>query len=205
TPAVRWGLDHLGKRFFIVGSDYLWPRATSEVIREAVAQGKGEIVGEEYLPLGSLDVDVVVARILEQKPAVLLEMLAGDTTVAYSRALRQAGVTSDATPSVSFGSTQPGLALSDVAGDYAAWSYFESIDSPANRRFLDRLRVKFGPQRQASDPEEASYVGVHLWAQAVRAAGSGGPAAGRRALGGAGLPGPPGGGLVAPPTLRSSQ
>jgi WD40 repeat protein len=85
---------------------------------------------------------------------------------------------------MSFSSPEPGLAARSIAGDYAAWNYFESIDSPANRDFVARFRAKFGPQRLLSDPLEASYLGVHLWAQAVRAAGSDDPAAIRRALSG---------------------
>src|SRR5262249_2009328 len=64
----------------------------------------------------------------------------------------------------------------------AAWNYFESIDSSANRAFVERFRPKFGPQRTLSDPLEASYLGVHLWAQAVQAAGSEDVADIRRAL-----------------------
>ncbi|MCI0638812.1 MAG: bifunctional serine/threonine-protein kinase/ABC transporter substrate-binding protein, partial [Gemmataceae bacterium] len=82
TPAVCWCLSHLGKRFFIVGSDYLWPRATSEVIRDLVAEWGGEIVGEEYLPLESADVEAVVRKIHETNPQVILEMVAGDSKVA---------------------------------------------------------------------------------------------------------------------------
>jgi urea transport system substrate-binding protein len=184
TPAVRWSFDHLGKRFFIVGSDYIWPRATSEVIRDVVAEWGGAIVGEEYLPMESVDVETVVQKIRQTKAEVILEMVAGDSKVAYYRALRRAGVTADKVPSISFSSPQPGLAARDVAGDYAAWNYFESIDSPANRAFVARFRARFGPQRSLSDPLEASYLGVHLWAQAVRAAGNDDVAAIRRALAG---------------------
>ncbi len=116
TPAVRWSFDHLGKRFFIVGSDYIWPRATSEVIRDLVAEWGGAIVGEEYLPMESVDVEAVVQKIRQAKPGVILEMVAGDSKVAYYRALRRAGVTADKVPSISFSSPQPGLAARDVAG-----------------------------------------------------------------------------------------
>ena len=171
TPAVRWCFENLGKRFFLVGSDFVWPRATGEVIRDAVAAWGGTVVGEAYLPLESVGVEDVVKNIQQVKPDVILEMIAGDSKVAYYRALRRGGVTSDKVPSISFSSPQAGLTPRDVAGDYAAWSYFEGIDSPANRAFVARFRAKFGPQRALSDPLEASYLGVHLWAQAVRAAG----------------------------------
>ena len=182
TPAVRWCCEHLGKRFFIVGSDYLWPRATAEVIRDVVSEWGGTIVGEVYLPMESAVVEAVAQEIRQAKPDVILEMVAGDSKVAYYRALRAVGITPDVVPSMSFSSQQPGLAARDIAGDYAAWNYFESIDSPTNHAFVARFRDKFGPQRVLSDPLEASYLGVHLWAQAVRAAGSDDVAAIRRAL-----------------------
>ena len=125
TPAVRWCFEHLGKRFFIVGSDYVWPRATGEVIRDVVAEWGGTIVGEAYLPMESVAVEAVVQEIRQAKPDVILEMVAGDSKVAYYRALRRAGVTSDKVPSMSFSSPQPGLAARDIAGDYAAWNYFD--------------------------------------------------------------------------------
>jgi len=130
----------------------------------------------------SVDVEAVVQQIRLSKPTVILEMVAGDSKVAYYRVLRRVGITSDKVPSMSFSSPQPGLATRDIAGDYAAWNYFESIDSPANRAFVARFRARFGPQRSLSDPLEASYLGAHLWAQAVQGAGSDEVAAIRRAL-----------------------
>ncbi|HVK12613.1 MAG TPA: transporter substrate-binding protein, partial [Gemmataceae bacterium] len=181
-PAARWCFENLGKRFFVVGSDYVWPRATGEVIRDHVTAWGGAVVGEAYLPLESAAVEAVVDQILRAKPDVILEMVAGDSKVAYYRALRYAGVTPDKVPSMSFSSPQPGLVARDVAGDYAAWSYFAGLDSPANRAFTARFRAKFGAHRVPSDPLAASYVGVHLWAQAVRSAGRVDPAAVRQAL-----------------------
>src|SRR5262249_19660715 len=127
----------------------------------------------------------------------------GDTKVAYYRALRKAGVTAETIPSISFSSPQPGLAWRDIAGDYTAWNYFETVATPANQRFLDRLHARFGPQRKAFDAMEASYVGVQLWAQAVRAAGSTDPVAIRQALAGQRFPAPQGDVLIDPETFHT--
>jgi len=59
-----------------------------------------------------------------------------------------------------------------VQGDYAAWNYFQSIDLPENQEFVSRFKARFGSERILSDPMEAAYIAVHLWAQAVEAAGS---------------------------------
>jgi len=205
TPAVRWCSRHLGKRFFIVGSDYLWPRATSEIIRDSMSECGGEIVGEAYLPLESTDVEAVVQKIHHSNAQVILEMVAGDSKVAYYRALRSSGITAEKIPTMSFSSPQPGLAPKQIAGDYAAWNYFEGIDSPANHAFVSRFRAKFGPQRPLSDPLEAAYAGVHLWAQAVRAAGSAEAGAIRRAMAGQRFEAPQGEVRVDPDTQHLWQ
>jgi urea transport system substrate-binding protein len=176
TPAVEWAFRHLGKRrFFLVGSDYVWPRATHAIIQDEAKALGAEIVGEEYMLLASFDVAGIVAKIVRAQPDLILETIAGDSKVAFYRALRKAGVRPDRIPTISF--SNPGQELQtvgarDMAGDYAAWNYFSTIDTPTNRAFVARFRARYGPQRPPTDPVEASYFGVYLWAQAVEAAGS---------------------------------
>src|SRR5262249_33219824 len=69
-----------------------------------------------------------------------------------------------------------------MAGDYAAWNYFQDIDRPQNREFVGRFQAKYGPERVTTDPMEAAYSGVHLWAKAVAAAKSDDVSAIRRAV-----------------------
>jgi urea transport system substrate-binding protein len=73
--------------------------------------------------------------------------------------------------------------LSEMAGDYAAWNYFQSLPSPENSDFVKKFRARYGAQRVLTDPMEAAYVGVKLWAAAVRQAGSDDPAKIRAAFG----------------------
>jgi len=174
-PAVKWSMDHLGRRFYLVGSDYVFPRAANAIIRDQVRSLRGEIVGERYLPLGSVDVNAAVAEIAALRPDAILNTINGDTNVAFFRALRAAGVTPQKIPTVSFSIAEPELRSmggQDFAGDYAVWNYFQSIDRPANRSFVAHFRARYGADRVVSDPMEAAYFGVYLWAQAVRQANS---------------------------------
>jgi urea transport system substrate-binding protein len=185
-PAVTWCCTFLKKkRLFLVGSDYVFPRAANAIIRDqAVALG-AEIVGEEYLLLGSTDVQTVIQKIAASKAEVILNTINGDTNLAFFRALRAAGVTPAKIPTVSFSISEEELSSfspKDVAGDYAAWNYFQAIDGPQNRAFVSRFQKQFGSTRVISDPMEAAYVGVHLWAQAVAEAKSVEPKAVRQAL-----------------------
>lgn len=185
-PAVTWAARDLKKtRFFHVGSDYVFPRAAGEIIKDHLKGLGGELVGEAWLPLGTAEVQEVVAQIVASKPDVLLNTINGDTNVAFFRALRKAGVTSEAMPTISFSVGEEELRhlrVGDMVGDYAAWDYFQSIDTPENAAFLEAFRGRFGAQRLVTDPMEAAYIGVKLWAQAVREAGSDAPNEIRRTL-----------------------
>jgi urea transport system substrate-binding protein len=79
-----------------------------------------------------------------------------------------------------------------TVGDYAAWTYFQSLPTETNRTFVERFQRRYGQDRQVDDPMEAAYVGVHLWAQAAEAAGTEEPRAVRTALRARAILGPSG-------------
>lgn len=185
-PAVRWAMEKLGdRRFFIVGSDYIFPRVAGEVIKDTVKELGGEIVGEAYLPMDALVLDDLVQKIVDAKPDAILNLINGDTNIPFFKQLRTAGITPETVPTISFSLAEEELRHLDsqqMAGDYAAWNYFQSIDSAENRAFVDAFHAKYGPQRVVTDPMEAAYFGIKLWAQAVEDAGSTDVTAIRRAL-----------------------
>jgi len=174
-PAVRWALANLGPRFYLVGSDYLFPRAANAIITDQLSRWPAEIVGEDYLLLGSQDVDRVVASIAAAKPDVVLNTINGDTNVAFYQAMLKAGLTSGVVPTVSFSIAEEEmrqLPADAMTGHYAAWTYFQSLQGTANQQFVQRFQRRFGADRVTSDPIESAYVAVHLFADAVEAGGS---------------------------------
>jgi urea transport system substrate-binding protein len=175
-PAVKWAYDVENKRrFFLVGSDYVFPRIAHEIIKDQLRELGAELAGEEYLMLGSLEVQAVVAKIKESEADVILNCINGDTNMPFFAALRKTGITPESTPTISFSLGEEDirhLDLSLMANDFAAWNYFQSIESPENQQFVTLFRQRFGPQRVMTDPMESAYVGVRLWAQAVEDAGS---------------------------------
>jgi urea transport system substrate-binding protein len=175
-PAVKWAFAFLNKRrFFLVGSDYVFPRTANEIIKDNLNDLGAELVGHEYLPLGSSNVDDVIASIVESKPDVILNTINGDSNVAFFRQLRAAGIEPETVSTISFSVGEEELRhldISHMAGDYAAWNYFQSVETPENEEFVAKFHKKFGPQRVITDPMEAAYFGVKLWAQAVEEAES---------------------------------
>lgn len=184
-PAVSWARETLGKkRFFLVGSDYVFPRAISEVVKDQLRDSDAEVVQEMFVPLGSQEFDAVAQAIVRVKPDMVLNAVAGTSNLGFFNALRKAGVRSADIPCLSFTIGERelrGLEIADVEGNYSALTYFQSIDSEANKDFVARF-TRLHPGRAVSDPMEAAYVGVKLWAQAVGEAESTEPRKIRRAM-----------------------
>jgi urea transport system substrate-binding protein len=170
-PAVKWAYAFENKRrFFLVGSDYVFPRVAHAIIKDQLKELGAELVGEAFLPLGSSEFQPVVEQIIAAKPDVILNSINGDSNLAFFSELRASGITPETTPTISFSVEEEELRQLDAAamsGDYAAWNYFQSIDSEENKKFVASFRKKYGPQRVVTDPMESSYFGVKLWAQAV--------------------------------------
>jgi len=173
-PAVAWSLKHFGSRIYLLGSDYVFPRVANWLIHKQVPSLGGEVVGERYVPLGSKDMAAVIADIQAFKPDFVLNTINGDSNIAFFHALKVAGINAEDMPVMSFSVGESELAQmhndGDAVGHYAAWSYFQSIDSPINKRFIAAYKARFGKDKVVSDPMEAAWVAVHLWAEAVRSA-----------------------------------
>lgn len=186
VPAVQWAYGFLRKKhFFLVGWNSVYSRAANAIIRDEVEALGGEIVGEEYLLPDSTEVTRVVRTIAKSKPDVIFNSLVGDTNLFYTRLLRAVGITPAKVPTVYFSIGEIellSLSTKETLGDYAAWNYFQSIDRPENRVFVEKFRHRYGRQRVTADPMEAAYLGVHLWAQAVEEAGTANTPAIRQAL-----------------------
>jgi urea transport system substrate-binding protein len=182
TPAVQWSFDHLGKRFYIIGSDYIFPKMASEVFKEQIKALGGEVVGEKYLLLGNRDVNSVIDDIIAKKPDVILNTINGDSNWAFFKML-QVKNTKIPVMSFSIGESEiKSIGTDLLAGHYASWTYFQSIDSNTNLDFIRRFKAKYGQDQTVNDPVEAAYTGVYLWTQAVAKAGSDDVAAIRQAV-----------------------
>lgn len=178
-------MDKGWNKIFLIGSDYVFPRTANAIIKDQVKGLGGTIVGEEYILLGSKDVDAAIAKIKASGAQVILNTINGDTNVEFFKKLRAAGITAEKMPTISFSIAEDELRSMDVkemVGDYAAWNYFQSIDSEDNKGFVARYKKKFGNERVTDDPIEAGYFGVYLWANAVRKANSSNVDAVRKAL-----------------------
>ncbi|KGF72712.1 ABC transporter substrate-binding protein [Neosynechococcus sphagnicola sy1] len=175
-PSVDWLLENKGKEFFLVGSDYVFPRTANTIIKAQLAAKGGKTVGEDYLPLGNTEVTAIITKIKQALPkgGVIYNSLNGDSNVAFFKQMKGAGLGPDKYPSMSVSIAEEevkAIGVEYLKGHYAAWNYFMTVDSPVNTKFVDAFRAKYGANRVTNDPMEAAYIGVHIWKQAVEKAG----------------------------------
>lgn len=196
-PAVTWLLENKGKEFFLVGSDYVFPRTANNIITEQLKADGGTVAGEDYLPLGNTEVTPIINKIKQALPdgGVIFNSLNGDSNVAFFKQLKSAGMGPDKYPVMSVSIAEEEvrqIGPEFLEGHYAAWNYFQTVESPANTKWVADFKAKYGEDRVTNDPMEAAYIMVYLWAQAVEKAGTTDIAAVREAAYGQTLEAPEG-------------
>jgi urea transport system substrate-binding protein len=170
-PMALWAMQHTGKRFYLVGSDYIFPHTANLMAKDVLMAQGGYLLGERYLPLAATDMAAVVKEIAFLRPDFVINTLNGDSNVSFFRSLHDAGISSEKIPVFSTSIAEVELAVIGpelVAGHYAAWNYFQSLDSIENKAFVGRFKHRFGKDRVLDDPMEAAYIGVKLWVSVVR-------------------------------------
>lgn len=189
-PAVEYLMSEDGgsaKRFFLLGTDYVYPRTTNKILR-AWLHAKGvedKDIEEVYTPFGHSDYQTIVANIKKfsagGKTAVV-STINGDSNVPFYKELANQGIKATNVPVVAFSVGEEelrGIDTRPLVGNLAAWNYFESVDNPTNQKFVADYRAYAKAHKLpnadtvvTNDPMEATYVGLHMWAQAVEKAGT---------------------------------
>ncbi|MBP2335144.1 urea transport system substrate-binding protein [Saccharothrix coeruleofusca] len=195
VPALDYLASQGKRRMFLVGSDYVFPRTANKIIK-AYAAAKGvEVLGEEYTPLGHTEYSTLVNKISDARPDAVFNTLNGDSNVAFFKQLRGSGITAGTTPVVSVSVAEEevrGIGPENIAGHLVAWNYYQTTRTPANESFVKAFKAKYGADKVTSDPMEAGYNAVKLWAEAVKKAGTAEVEAVRQASGGIALDAPEG-------------
>src|SRR5436189_3077519 len=160
-PAVKWSYDTIGKRIFLVGEDYVWPHNVDAIIKDELTALGAELMGEEYIFFGSSDVDRAVKKIVETQPDVILSAVVGDSNIAFYKALQEAGIKPEKIPVVSMSIGEDELRklpAKEMAGNYCAWDYFQSIARPENEAFVKKFKARYGEDRVTADVIESAYT-----------------------------------------------
>src|SRR5246500_897944 len=182
-PAVDYLMKDVGvKRWVLEGTDYVYPRTTNKIL-EAYLKSKGvkaEDISINYTPFGYSDWQARVAAIKKfgsaGKKTAVVSTVNGDANVPFYKELGNQKISAEDIPVVAFSVGEEelsGLDTKPLVGHLAAWNYFESINNPVNKTFIDQWHAYIkNPKRTTNDPMEATYIGFNLWVKAVTKAGT---------------------------------
>ena len=167
-----------GKPFFLVGSDYVFPRTINKITKNLLRNMGGRVKGEEYLPLGNTEVSPIITKIKKALPngGVIINTLNGDQNVAFFKQLQEEGII----PANGYYVMNYSLAEEEISiigpefleGHYGAWNYMMSIDTKESKEFVSNFQRRWGYERIVADPQESAYNMIYLWKKAVEKAGT---------------------------------
>lgn len=181
TQQIIAGLDWVAeekgaKTFYLIGSDYIWPRTSNKIARKHIENVlKGKVVGEEYYPLGHTNFGSLINKIKLKKPDVIYSIVVGGSNVSWYKQLKAAGITSDKWTLLTISVTEDellGIGGENAEGFYAAMKYFQSLDNENNKNFVAEFKKMWGEDSVIGDVTQAAYLGPWLWKLAVEKAGS---------------------------------
>ncbi len=181
TQQIIAGLDWIAKEkkaktFYLIGSDYIWPRTSNKIARKHIENVlKGTVVGEEYYALGHTQFGSLINKIKLKKPDVIYAIVVGGSNVSFYKQLKAAGITSDKQTLLTISVTEDevlGIGGENLTGFYSAMKYFQSQDNPNNAAFVKAFKDKYGEKSVIGDVTQAGYLGPWLWKATVEKAGS---------------------------------
>jgi len=182
TQQIISGIDWVSdtkdaKTFFLLGSDYIWPRTSNKIARKHIEKLGGKVVGEEYYPLGHTQFNSVINKIKLRKPDVIYAIVVGGSNVSFYKQLKAAGIdmTKEKPLVLTISVTEDeilGIGGENMEGAYAAMKYFQSLPNENNTKFVSSFKKKWGEDSVIGDVTQAAYLGPWLWKAAVEKAGS---------------------------------
>ena len=180
TQQILAGLDWVfkekgAKSFYLIGSDYIWPRTSNKIARKHIEKNGFKVAGEEYFLLGHTQFNSVINKIKLTKPDVIYAIVVGGSNVAFYKQLKAAGIDLKKQTLMTISVTEDemlGIGGENIAGAYACMKYFQSLDNPNNKAFVEAFKKMWGADSVIGDVTQAAYLGPWLWKLTVEKAGS---------------------------------
>lgn len=173
--SVEWLFKNKGKSFYLIGSDYIWPRTTIKIAKAVIGKLGGKVVGEGYYPLGHIEFSSEINKIKSAKPEVILNCVVGGSNVAFFKQLSAAGITGKNQTILSLAVSEEevsGIGADNTAGTLTCMGYFQSLKNPENEKFVKAFKAKYGANRVTGDTLSCGYTSVYLWKLAAEKAKS---------------------------------
>lgn len=167
---IPWLLENVGKRFYLLGNDYVYPVQMNNQLKKLLEIEGGEVVGEEYVPIGHSEFSAILNDIRQAKPDLIFSTLISDSVPPFYTQFADFGFNAQEMPiaSPTTNETELSAVANDVAkGHVSSHAYFKTLDTPENKRFVQAFQEKYGEDQPISTIIEAAYYSAYLLAQAL--------------------------------------
>jgi urea transport system substrate-binding protein len=167
---IPWAIENFGPRFFMIGNNYVYPKEENNYCKTLLAKHGGEVVHEEYVPLGHSDFSSVINRIRAEQPDVIFATVVGDSDVAFARQFHAAGIDPAKMPVVSLTRSEvevKAIGGEAAAGHFSSAPYFMGTKTPENERFVEAYKARFGNDKVTHFVNEAAYFQVYQFKAAL--------------------------------------
>ncbi|NBN79870.1 transporter substrate-binding protein [Microvirga tunisiensis] len=167
---IPWLVQKFGKKFYLIGSNYIYPKEENNYCKKLLETLGGEVVNEEYVPLGHSEFSSVINKIKSTQPNVIFSTVVGDSVVALHRQYRAAGLDPEKMPMASLTTSENEVAAMGgdaAAGHFTSAPYFMVHQSPENEKFVAAYKRRWGDDKVTHFVSEPSYFQVYLFKQAV--------------------------------------
>ena len=175
VPAIEYCISQGYQKYFLLGSDYVFPRTANMIITAQLEAAGCEVVGEEYADMDQTDFAAIISKIEEAKPDIIINTLNGTGNVSFFKQMSEKNYTSDTYMTMSFSIAEEEVSTIGaeiLKGHMVSWNYYQTTETERNDAFVKAYKETYGEDRVTSDPAEAAYDAVYLWAAACEKAGS---------------------------------
>ena len=177
TKLVPYVMNKWGKKIYVLAADYNYGQITSKWVQKYTQDNGGEIVAIDFFPLDVTDFGPTIRKIQAAKPDMVVSALVGGAHVSFYRQWAAAGMKSEipmASTTFGVGNEHKLLSVEEGDGITCAFAYFQELDTPTNKAFLDKFQAKLGDQAPSYLSELAmmTYHGFNIWADGVTKAGT---------------------------------
>lgn len=167
---IPWLVKNFGKRFYMIGSNYIYPKVENDVCKMLLEKAGGEVVGEEYVPLGHSSFSTVLNKFENTQPDVIFSTVVGDSVIALHRQYKLAGFDPAKMPMASLTTSEVEVAAMGgnyAAGHFTSAPYFMSYQSPENEAFVQAYKARYGEDKVTHFVSEATYFQVFQFKSAL--------------------------------------
>ncbi|MDF1718645.1 MAG: transporter substrate-binding domain-containing protein [Antarcticimicrobium sp.] len=167
---IPWAIENFGPRFYMIGNNYVYPKEENNYCKTLLKQYGGEVVNEEYVPLGHSDFSSVINRIRSEKPDVIFATVVGDSDVAFARQYHAAELDPSKMPVVSLTRSEvevKAIGGEAAAGHFSSAPYFMGHATAENEKFVEAYKSRYGADQVTHFVSEAAYFQVYQFKAAL--------------------------------------